>query len=239
MKNAPALFDRQVEIYVTNDGEVRLDVPLDREERELPKGSNIQKMHIAGADRPVTFYSLDVVISVGYRVKSPRGTQFRIWANTVLRDHPVKGYTVNQRRLGQTGLADMEQAVKLLGRTLHVNRLMTNEGDVLLNLGSGYARRWRLLLQYDENRLPAEPTRPSKRMVRLTAGQTRDVIGALKERLASQGEASALFGQERDRGLEGILAISSRPWAGRPSTQAWRRGRRTCSTSSSRISTAA
>ncbi len=66
-------------------------------ERELDKKSNMQKMHIANSDKPVAFYNLDVIISVGYRVKSKQGTQFRIWATSVLRDYLLKGYALNQR----------------------------------------------------------------------------------------------------------------------------------------------
>ena len=61
-------------------------------EGELERESNVQKMHIANADRPVQFYDLDVIISVGYRVKSQRGTEFRRWANKVLKDYIIKGY---------------------------------------------------------------------------------------------------------------------------------------------------
>jgi len=70
-------------------------------ESELDKKSNMQKMHIANSDKPVAFYSLDVIISVGYSVKSIRGTQFRIWANRVLKEYLVKGYTINEKRLAQ------------------------------------------------------------------------------------------------------------------------------------------
>jgi hypothetical protein len=68
-------------------------------EGELDEKSNVQNLHIAGSDKPVRFFNLDVVISVGYRVKSKRGTQFRIWATQVVRDNLLKGYSVNQRRL--------------------------------------------------------------------------------------------------------------------------------------------
>lgn len=68
-------------------------------EKELLKESNVQKMHIANSDKPVQFYSLDVIISVGYRVKSQRGTEFRQWANSVLKQYILKGYAINERRL--------------------------------------------------------------------------------------------------------------------------------------------
>lgn len=71
-------------------------------EKELEEKSNVQKMHIANSDKPVKFFSLEVIISVGYRVKSVRGTQFRQWANKILKEYLLKGYSINQR------LNDME-----------------------------------------------------------------------------------------------------------------------------------
>lgn len=97
-------------------------------EGELPEPSNVHFLHIAGADRPVGFYSLDVIISVGYRVKSPRGTQFRIWATQVLRQHLIQGYTLHQRRLKERGLGDLQQALGLMARTLNARRLVSDEG---------------------------------------------------------------------------------------------------------------
>jgi hypothetical protein len=80
---------------------------------ELESESNVQKVHIAGSDRPVAFYNLDVAVSVGYRVNSKRGTQFRIWATRVLRDHILKGYSVNERRL-----KELRQSLRLVGQVL-------------------------------------------------------------------------------------------------------------------------
>lgn len=68
-------------------------------EGELNEKSNVQKMHIVNSDKLVIFYNLDVIISVGYRVKSKNGIAFRKWANQILKDHLMKGYTVNQKRL--------------------------------------------------------------------------------------------------------------------------------------------
>lgn len=119
-------------IYQTEDGLTKIDVRMDNEtvwltrkqmaelfdrdisvigrhvrnvfdEGELLEESNVQKMHIANADKPVEFYSLDVIISVGYRVKSLRGTQFRIWASSVLREYLIKGFAMNDELLKQAG----------------------------------------------------------------------------------------------------------------------------------------
>lgn len=73
------------------------------EEGELEREGNVQILHIAHSDRPVSFYSLDVIISVGYRVKSHRGTQFRIWANKVLKEYLIKGFALNDRLLKESG----------------------------------------------------------------------------------------------------------------------------------------
>ncbi|MCI0519016.1 MAG: virulence RhuM family protein [Chloroflexi bacterium] len=136
----------EVVLYKTEDGKAALDVRLAGEtvwltqaqmaklferdqsvisrhinnvfkEKELGQKSNMQKTHIAKSDKPVVFYSLDMIISVGYRVNSKRGTQFRIWATQTLKDHLVQGYTLNERRLRERGI-EMEQAVQLLSRTL-------------------------------------------------------------------------------------------------------------------------
>ena len=116
-------------IFETKDNTIKLEVPVENEtvwltqaqmielfdrdqsvisrhinnafKEELDKKSNMQKMHIANSDKPVAFYSLDVVISVGYRVKSNRGVEFRKWANSVLKQYVLQGYAVNNNRILQ------------------------------------------------------------------------------------------------------------------------------------------
>ena len=119
-----------IEIYQTEDGQLQIEVQFEQDtvwlsqdqmvvlfhrdqsaisrhikniftEGELDRKSNMQKMHIAFSDKPVTLYSLDVIISVGYRVKSQQGTQFRQWATQKLKEYLVQGYTINQKRLEQ------------------------------------------------------------------------------------------------------------------------------------------
>jgi hypothetical protein len=83
-------------------------------EGELDRKSNVQNMHIASSDKPVALYSLDTIISVGYRVKSKQGTRFRIWATQTLREHLLRGYPLNEKRLRERGLNEVEQAIELL-----------------------------------------------------------------------------------------------------------------------------
>ena len=112
--------------------------------------------------RKLKHYNLDAIISVGYRVNSKRGVRFRQWATGVLREHIVKGYTLNAQRLAERGVDEIEQAVGLLARTLTQHALVTDEGRAVLEVVQQYTRAWRLLLQYDENRLPDAPEGPVK-----------------------------------------------------------------------------
>ena len=101
-------------------------------EGELEPESNVQKMHIPNSDKPVVYYNLDVIISVGYRVKSKRGIQFRQWASTRLRDYLVDGYAINQKRIEErnhelqhlkTGIAILRRAIAHQAQNLDdVNR---------------------------------------------------------------------------------------------------------------------
>lgn len=95
-------------------------------EGELDEKSNMQKMHIPNSDKPVAFYNLDVIISVGYRVKSKQGTQFRIWATNVLRDYLLKGYALNQRmnRI-ENNYEDLSKEVKQISLQLKTQELPT------------------------------------------------------------------------------------------------------------------
>lgn len=95
-------------------------------EGELDENSNMQKMHIPNSDKPVAFYNLDVIISVGYRVKSKQGTQFRIWATNVLRDYLLKGYALNQRmnRI-ENNYEDLSKEVKQISLQLKTQELPT------------------------------------------------------------------------------------------------------------------
>ncbi len=103
-----------------------------------------------GKTYQVVHYNLDVIISVGYRVKSRRGTQFRIWATSVLKDHLVRGYTLNQRRLAEKGMGEVRQMLALLSNTLASHKLVNDEGQAVLHIVQKYADTWRLLWQYDE-----------------------------------------------------------------------------------------
>lgn len=235
----------EIVVYETADGEVRVDVRVEREtvwltqhqmaelfgrersvvtkhvrnvfkEGELGEGSNVRLLHIAGSDKPVGFYSLDVIVSVGYRVKSVRGTQFRIWATRTLREHLLRGYTLNERRLREQGLGEIEQAVGLLARTLTAHALVTDEGRAVLDVVQKYTRTWRLLFEYDEERLAGTPERPVAPIAALSLEDARAAAASLRQDLMARGEVGDLFGQEQGGGLAAILGAIEQTFEGRP-----------------------
>ncbi|MBM4118677.1 Fic/DOC family protein [bacterium] len=235
----------EVVVYQAPDGQVRVDVRLEREtvwltqqqmadlfgrersvitkhvrnvfkEGELDEDSNVHFLHIAGSDKPVGLYSLDAIISVGYRIKSLRGTQFRIWATNTLREHLLRGYTLHERRLRERGLGEIEQAVGLLARTLTAHALVTDEGRAVLDVVQRYTRSWRLLLEYDEGRLAEAPARAVAPTAALSLDDARAAAASLRSDLARRGEAGSLFGQERGDGLAGILGAIEQTFGGEP-----------------------
>lgn len=127
-------------------------------EKELEREATVRNFRIVRQEgnrevkRNIDHYNLDVVISVGYRVKSQRGVQFRQWATRTLKQHLVDGYTLNQRRLQEKGI-EFEQVLGLLSQTLANQQLVNDEGAAVLSVISDYARSWSLLQGYDEQSL--------------------------------------------------------------------------------------
>lgn len=219
----------EVVLFQADDGKTRLEVQLDHEtvwlnqdqltvlfgrdqsvisrhirnvfkEGELEEKSNMQKMHIANSDKPVTFYNLDVIISVGYRVKSQRGTQFRQWATKVLRDHLVKGFTTNEQRLREetAKLRGLQQTVDLLARTLTAQELVNETGMDVLRVINDYAYALATLDRYDHGTLAIEET--TRQALRVIGYD--EAIGIVN---TMKGEFYGLFGIEKDQ--------QSLPWS--------------------------
>ena len=230
-------------LYTTKDGRTSLDVRLEKEtlwlsqkdmtvlfstersvitkhlnnifnSNELEKQSNVQKMHIAGSDKPVAFYSLDAVISVGYRVNSRRGTEFRIWATGVLKDHILKGYSLNEKRLREQNarLRELQAAVDVMGRILLEKAVTGAEAEGLLKVITDYSLALRLLDQYDHQQLRLHGTTETGRFV-LTCDAAR---GAITRMTGSMGPlAGGLFGREKDKGLESAIGAIYQTFGGR------------------------
>jgi hypothetical protein len=217
-------------IYQAADGKAMLEVKLDQEtvwltqeqmsllfgrersvitkhigsifrEGELDKESNVQNMHIAHSDKPVAFYNLDIIISVGYRVKSQQGTRFRQWATKTLRDHLVKGYTLNQQRLQEQTekLNDLRKTVTLLEQTIAQQEIGLEEAKGLLAVITDYAYALTTLDRYDHGTLSIGSTTQNSDYV-LGYDEAISIVASMK------GEFGGLFGLEKDDGFKSALA---------------------------------
>lgn len=219
--------DRPIIIYQTQDGQTQIDVKLKDEtvwltanqmatlfgrdektirkhvnnvfgEGELVKTNNTHFLRVDGVKQPVAFYSLDVIISVGYRVKSLHGTQFRIWANKVLKDYLVKGYAVNANAQQQQ-IAELRQLVQVLGRTLE-NHQETTESKDLVNVVIDYSYALDMLDDYDHQRVQARKT-TQKEIFHATYENAMQEIRKLRDKFGS----SPLFGNEKDESFKSSI----------------------------------
>ena len=160
---------------------------------ELEEKSNVRKTHFAHSDRPVKLYNLDMIISVGYRVKSKRGILFRKWANKVLKDYLIQGYAINQKRLDNLGKTiDIQN--RMLAYSLNIDK------EELTKVINEYTRALDLLDNYDHQTL-IKPKGSQSDYV-MTYQEARDIIDSMKF-----NEMSNVFGVEKEKGkLNGIIA---------------------------------
>ena len=162
-------------------------------EGELEKKSNMQILHnTLSKFKPTQVYSLDVIISVGYRVKSKRGTQFRIWANQVLKQYLLQGYAINERVAAQK-YDELSQLVKVLGRTIQNQEKLTEDSRSLLDVVVDYTYALDTLDRYDYQELKIEDT-TGKEAFHATYENAMEVIRELHEKFGG----STLFGNEKD-----------------------------------------
>ena len=161
---------------------------------ELDEKSNLQKMQIANSDKPVNLYSLDVIIGVGYRVKSKQGIVFRKWATTILKEHLLKGYTVNQKRL-----EFLEKKVQLIDIASRIeNELSGDEAQEIIKVINNYSVALNLLDDYDHKSV-SKP-KGTKNSNKITYENCMDIISLLKF-----NSESNLFALERNKGLSSII----------------------------------
>ncbi len=159
-----------------------------------------------GKQYSTTFYNLDVIISVGYRVKSKRGTQFRQWATQRLKEYLVKGYSLNEKRLSQLSgsFLQLERAIKLIQQSGSSEQLKLSEAKGLLEILSGYTQSFILLNRYDSNSLEAERLNTNI-TYEIKYNEAFEAIIELKKQLIRIKEASGIFGNQKDESFKGIL----------------------------------
>lgn len=230
------------EVVIYEDGEARVEVRLDREsvwltqeqvgllfgrersvitkhirnvfvEGELDEKGNVQNLHIAGSDKPVKFYNLDVIISVGYRVKSIQGTRFRQWANRVLRDHLTQGYSLDRERF-ERNAAELEAALQLVRKAAAGEALTTDQGRGLVDVIARYTHTFLWLQRYDEGLLTEPAGSPGGVMP--GHGEALAGISLLKADLMRRGEATHLFGLERGDAFAATLGNLEQTVFGEP-----------------------
>ncbi|MCR4616972.1 MAG: virulence protein RhuM/Fic/DOC family protein [Lachnospiraceae bacterium] len=215
-------MENEIVLFETDDKAIKLKVPIENEtvwlsqaqltelfsidrtvitrhvnnvfkERELERESNVQKMHIANSDRPIQLYSLDVIISVGYRVKSQRGIEFRRWANKVLKDYIIKGYAINDKRLEA-----LQKTVEIQSKM--ISSILEIDGEDVLKAVTQYTKALTLLDQYDHQSLD-KPEGESP-VYRITYADCRKMVNSMEDTFKS-----AVFGVEKEVGkVEGIIA---------------------------------
>lgn len=152
------------------------------------------------------YYNLDAIISVGYRVNSKSATRFRVWATQTLKNHLVKGYTLREKRLEElsVNMDQLKQMVDLIERSGTSGTLNFTEAKGLLEIITNYTHSFILLNQFDSNNLPDEKLNENI-TYEIEYKEAVKAIAELKKQLIKKKEASALFGNERDRGFESLL----------------------------------
>ena len=166
-------------------------------ENELDEKSNVQFLHIANSDKPVKFYSLDVIISVGYRVKSKRGVEFRKWANAVLKQYILKGYAINNNRIKQLG-----EVIRIMKRT--ENELDSKQ---VLSVIEKYNTALNLLDSYDHQNM--KRPKGNEATYVLNYEECKAAIDSM-----CFGHESDLFGREKDDSFKGSIGNIYQSFAG-------------------------
>lgn len=217
--------DKQIAIYKTPDNKVELQVNFDRDtvwltqeqlvqlferdqsvisrhirnifnEGELEEKSNMQKMHIANSDKPVAFYNLDVIISVGYRVKSVRGTQFRQWATQRLKAYLEQGYAINEKRLAekQQQVEYLKTGIRILNRA--IAQQATAQDSEMLQI---FSKGLELLDDYDHEQLDKKG-KTLKTATYPSVAEYLAIVSQMKSDFASD-----VFAKPKDKGFESAI----------------------------------
>ena len=222
--------DQKIVIYQTPDGKTQIDVRLEddtvwlnvaqmaslftKEESNVRRhvsnafkdgelerdDNNVHFLHVNGVKKPVPFYSLDVIISVGYRVHSKRGTAFRIWARKIIKDYLVKGYVVNER-IRKEQLGELRQLVQVASRAISNQEVAkTVESQDLLNVVVDYTYALDTLDNYDYERLTIDKTTKQEKF-HATYDNAMEEIARLRDKFGG----SVLFGNEKDESFKSSI----------------------------------
>ncbi|MBF0484326.1 MAG: virulence protein RhuM/Fic/DOC family protein [Candidatus Omnitrophica bacterium] len=190
------------ELFLTERSVITKHIQNIFQTKELDQKSNVQKMHIANSDKPVNLYNLDVIISVGYRVNSKRGTQFRIWATNVLKQHLIKGYTINDKRLKEqtANLKSLQRTVQMLADLSERKALTSDEAKGLFEVIRDYSYGLDVLDDYDHGRVQIKSA-TAKESYQLNYAEGINIIQQMRQKFGG----SSLFGHEKDESFKSAL----------------------------------
>ena len=193
--------DQMSELFDTARSSIAYHIGNIFKEKELERDTSVEIFDRSkNSSRPPQYYNLDVIISVGYRVKSQRGTQFRIWANKVLKDYLIKGYAVNNN-LSKQKYDDLSNLVNVLGRTIKTQeKLTSDDATALIDVVLNYNYALDTLDNYDYERLKIDKTTKAEHF-HATYENAMAAINALKAKFGG----SALFGHEKDESFKSSI----------------------------------
>ncbi|MDZ7769222.1 MAG: virulence protein RhuM/Fic/DOC family protein [Woeseiaceae bacterium] len=188
-------------------------------EGELERETTIRDFRIVRQEgarqvsRDIEHYNLDVIISVGYRIKSQQGTRFRQWATRTLRKHLARGWTLNRQRF-EANARELEAAMALVRKTAQNPELTTDSGRGLVDIVARYAQTFLLLQRYDEGLLTDPKAQPGGRLP--SVKEARTALDNLKAELMARGEATDLFARDRGEGLDSLMGNLDQSVFGEP-----------------------
>jgi len=183
-------------------------------DKEVDKKSNVHFLHIANSDKPVSFYSLDMILAIGYRTNSARAIHFRQWATKVLKGYLLKGYAINEKRLleAKDKFRQLKQAIEFL-RKKSKAKLLAGQEKEILDLLADYAKTITLLTAYDNNNLKLSRGKKSKFVLEYEMAVS--IVAELKRELKIKKEASSMFGQEVSQKFESAIKNLYQTFGGR------------------------
>jgi len=206
-KQMAGLFEKDVRTVNEHIGNIF-------KEGELEENSVIRKFRITAADGKkysTKMYNLDLIISVGYRVNSKRGTQFRIWATNVLKEHLVKGYTINEKRMREDRkkLKEFQKISRIMERLLQNKALDSTEATGLLKVILDYQKALHLLDEYDYQKLEINKV-TTKEKFKINLQKVRQELDQLKNHYPT-----GLFGLEKDQSFSGSIGAIYQSFEGK------------------------
>jgi prophage maintenance system killer protein len=202
LKQMSELFQRDKSVISRHIGNVFKENELTRDST-VAKFATVQTEGERSVERDVEYFNLDVIISVGYRVKSIQGTQFRIWANKVIKEYLVKGYALNQRLLEnqKDKLKNLKSAIHLVSKLSTASELDSNTKDIIIGILDKYSNALLILDDYDYKRISNVHTEYEKSYI-LDYNEVAGIIDKMKSKSAN----SDLFGKQKDESLKSSIA---------------------------------